>query len=129
MRQTVQNRLIPGPLLGQRMYYEDRQHLLIIRGRVVRLTPTEYLLSMVLLWQRASWESAGRQGRFYTPLADLSHKSGIRDHYLLAKHLISASSKLEPLGYSFVRVGAEGYTVLLDQERAEQEGGLACVAQ
>lgn len=129
MRQPVQSHLMSGPLLGWHMFHDDCHHLLIIRGRVIKLTPTEYVVSMVLLWQRASWESAKRLGRFYTPLADLHAKSGIIDVYLLAKHISNASNKLEPLSIGFVRVGGEGYAVLLEEERAEQEGGLACVAQ
>ncbi len=129
MRQTILNRLMPGPLPGQHMYYDNLHNLLIIRNRAVRLTPTQYLLSMALLRQRAAWEAASRQGRFYTPLPDLHVESGIIDPYLLAKHLNNASNKLEPLGICFVRVGDEGYAVLLEQERAQQKGELACVAR
>ncbi len=128
MRHTILNRLMPGPLPGLHMYHDDRHHLLIIRRGVIRLTPTEYLLSMALLSDRADWERAGRLGPFYTPLAELHAKSGIDDVYLIARYVNSASAKLDPLGIGFVRLGSEGYAVLLEQERAHQEGRLACAA-
>ncbi len=113
--------LVAGPqVAGRKLYHNDKQCLLIMNGRILPLTPTEYLLSMTLFRQRERWERTNGQAPFCASLPHLQAATGIQQRSLLAKHVSNASCKLAPLGMRFVSVG-DGYVLLFENDLSASE--------
>ncbi len=97
------DQLVVGPqVAGRRIYRHDAQRCIIIDGRLFRLSPSEYRVSLPLLCQRERWERG--QAPPWTSCVALSAESGIPDMALLHRHIAHASNKLTPAGIEFVRI-------------------------
>jgi hypothetical protein len=97
------NQLVVGPqVAGRRIYRHDTQRCIIIDGRLFRLSPSEYRVSLPLLCQRERWERG--QAPPWTTCVTLIAESGITDAALLHRHIAHASNKLTPAGIEFVRI-------------------------
>jgi hypothetical protein len=111
--------LIAGPqIAGCRVSYNEPHHTLVIDGHIAPLTPTEYLLALTLLRQRAQWEAASGHAPFAVSYALLRQVTGIQQRKLLARHMSNAGLKLVPFGIRIVCVG-EGYVALFERDLAE----------
>jgi hypothetical protein len=110
-----------GPAVaGCRILQNEEQYVLVINGRIAPLTPTEYLLVMALLRQRAQWEAAVGRAPFAASHALLRQVTGIEQQKLLARHMSNASLKLFPLGIRLICV-REGYAAFFAHDLAERE--------
>jgi hypothetical protein len=97
------DQLVVGPqVAGRRIYRHDAQRCIIIDGRLFRLSPSEYRVSLPLLCQRERWERG--QAPPWTSCVALIAESGIPDATLLHRHIAHASNKLTPAGIEFVRI-------------------------
>lgn len=101
-RRPPADRLVLGPqVAGRCIYRQDVQRCIIIDGRLVRLSPSEYRVSVPLLRQREQWERG--QAPLWTTSVALASASGIAAA-LLHRYITRASQKLTPSGIEFVRI-------------------------
>jgi hypothetical protein len=110
-----------GPAVaGCRILQNEEHHVLVINGHIAPLTPTEYLLVVALLRQRAHWEAAVGRVPFAASHSLLRQVTGIEQRKLLARHMSNAGLKLFPLGIRVICV-REGYAALFIHDLAENE--------
>ncbi|BCL78100.1 hypothetical protein ccbrp13_05650 [Ktedonobacteria bacterium brp13] len=110
-----------GPnLVGYTMYHNDAFHHLQINGRLVKLSPTEYMLCMRLFrhfeWlqhftssQHDNWKA--EMPNVYVSFAELQECAHLSERLHVTKHLSNANGKLRVHGITIICVGDYGYTL------------------
>lgn len=118
------DQLLAGPRLSDiAIYHNDHRHMLIMKGRIVPLTRTEYTLTMILLRKVEQVQASSQGGRmnFFVPMADLLQAAYL-SRETLRQHIRNASVKLAPYGVTLAAVGSYGYTaVFLGEPEVERE--------
>lgn len=115
------DRLDPGPYLaGYTVYHNDSFHHLQINGRLVKLSPTEYILCM-RLFRHMEWlqqfaalrleERKGEMPNVYVGFAELQQCANLGARFHVTKHLSNANGKLKVHGITVTCVGDYGYTL------------------
>jgi hypothetical protein len=113
------DQLYEGPrLVGYSVYHNDVFHHLQINGRIVKLSPTEYILCMRLMrhfeWLQdfALQKNHDRQSpNVYVSFTELQQCAGLIERRHVTKHLSNANGKLKIHGISIICVGDFGYTL------------------
>ncbi len=114
-----------GPhIAGYSIYHNDRLHLLQINGRLVKLSPTEYKLSMLLLrhFERLQQFALLRQEKpdmevpnVYVSFEELRQSANLAERLHVTKHLSNVNGKLRVHGITIICVGDCGYTLGFQQ--------------
>jgi hypothetical protein len=112
------NRMEEGPMIrGHHIQHIDAFSMLVIDGRAIEFTPTEYLLVMALLSQLEKLQSANQEPTdFYVSFERLQQCASLNNRTLLARHISNASTKLWPAGISIARVDQYGYMIVFEVE-------------
>ncbi len=114
MAHSHPDQLLAGPqLAGCSLHHNDRRHLLVIGGRIVPLTRTEYSLTMLLLRRVEQVQASASAGRmnFFVPVSDLLQVVPVTKE-TLRQHVRNANVKLAPHGIALAAVGTYGYTAV-----------------
>lgn len=98
---------------GCRVEYFDEYHKLIIDGTYMDLTPTEYLLVMLLLRHYGQLQST-RSVEVFVGYDELQQCASLTNRTLLSRHITNASKKLWAVGWAIVPVKYYGYTLVFD---------------
>ena len=121
MNPRIIDELSEGPhLAGYIIYHNDTFHHLQINGRLVRLSPTEYILCMRLL-RHFEWlqQFALRQNgsndieapNVYVSFEELRRCANLAERWHVTKHLSNANGKLKVHAITIICVGDCGYTL------------------
>jgi DNA-binding response OmpR family regulator len=118
------DQLVGGPqIAGYRLQHNDWRHLLVIEGRIIPLTRTEYALTMALLRKAEQVQAPAAPGRmnFFVAIEELLQVAPM-SRETLRQHLRNARAKLLPYGITLSAVGLYGYTAvfLRSQHGAER---------
>jgi DNA-binding response OmpR family regulator len=121
------DQLLAGPQLpGSSLQHNDCRHLLVVQGRIVPLTRTEYGLTMLLLRRVEQVQASASAGRmnFFVPVGDLLQAVPVTRE-TLRQHVRNANVKLAPHGIALASVGTYGYTAVFvggqeDQVQSQQ---------
>ena len=99
------------PLAGSRVQYNDGRYLLIVNGRFVDLTPTEYLLWKLLYERRARLDQESDADRFVS-YEELESSTAL-PRYLVQRHLQNADLKFQAATpFRIASVGDLGYMLV-----------------
>ena len=99
------------PLAGSRVQYNDGRYLLIVNGRFVDLTPTEYLLWKLLYERRARLDQESDADRFVS-YEELESSTAL-PRYLVQRHLQNADLKFQAATpFRIASVGDLGYILV-----------------
>jgi len=99
------------PLAGSRVQYNDGRYLLIVNGRFVDLTPTEYLLWKLLYERRARLDQESDADRFVS-YEELESSTAL-PRYLVQRHLQNADLKFQAATpFRVASVGDLGYMLV-----------------
>lgn len=98
---------------GRRVEHFDEYHKLIIDGTYVDLTPTEYLLVMLLLRHYEHLQASGSV-EVFVGYDELQQCASLTNRTVLSKHITNASKKLWAVGWAIVPVKYYGYTLVFD---------------
>ncbi len=119
------DQLVGGPhLAGYRLQHNDWRHLLVIEGRIIPLTRTEYALTMALLRKAEQMQAREAPGRMncFVAIEDLLQVAPV-SRETLRQHLRNARAKLLPYGITLSAVGPYGYTaVFLHNQQGSEPG-------
>lgn len=99
---------------GRRVEHFDEYNKLIIDGSYMDLTPTEYLLVMVLLRHYEQLQSSGGVVEVFVGYDELQQCARLPNRTVLSKHITNASKKLWAVGWAIVPVKSYGYTLVFD---------------
>ena len=100
---------------GRRVEHYDEYHKLIIDGTYMDLTPTEYLLVMLLLRHYEQLHSKSRGSlEVFVGYDELQQGANLPNRTVLSKHITNASKKLWAVGWAIVPVKFYGYTLVFD---------------
>ncbi len=121
MSTKITDQLCEGPhLVGYTIYHNDAFHHLQVNGRLVKLSPTEYVLCMRLfrhfewlqqfaLLQRDDHEI--ETPNVYVSFEELQRCANLLERFHVTKHLSNANGKLKIHGITVTCVGDCGYTL------------------
>ncbi len=98
---------------GRRVEHYDDYNKLIIDGTYMDLTPTEYLLVMLLLRHYEQLQSSGSR-EVFVGYDELQQGARLPNRTVLSKHITNASKKLWAVGWAIVPVKFYGYTLVFD---------------
>ncbi len=99
------------PLAGSRVQYNDGRYVLIVNGRFVDLTPTEYMLWKLLYERRARPDQEGDADRFVS-YEELESSTAL-PRYLVQRHLQNADLKFQAATpFRIASVGDLGYMLV-----------------
>jgi hypothetical protein len=98
---------------GRRVEHFDDYNKLIIAGTYMDLTPTEYLLVMLLLRHYEQLQSSGSM-EVFVGYDELQQCARLPNRTVLSKHITNASKKLWAVGWAIVPVKFYGYTLVFD---------------
>jgi DNA-binding response OmpR family regulator len=98
---------------GRRVDHYDAYNKLIIDGTYMDLTPTEYLLVMLLLHHYEQLQSSERM-EVFVGYDELQQGARLPNRSVLSKHITNASKKLWAVGWAIVPVKSYGYTLVFD---------------
>jgi len=98
---------------GRRVEHFDTYNKLIIDGTYMDLTPTEYLLVMLLLRHYEQLQSSGSM-EVFVGYDELQQCARLPNRTVLSKHITNASRKLWAVGWAIVPVKFYGYTLVFD---------------
>ncbi len=99
------------PLAGSRVQYNDGRYVLIVNGRFVDLTPTEYLLWKLLYERRARPDQEGDADRFVS-YEELEASTAL-PRYLVQRHMQNADLKFSAsTPFRIASVGDLGYMLV-----------------
>jgi DNA-binding response OmpR family regulator len=105
--------LCEGPeIFGHRVQHNEQHTLLVIDGRLIRLTPTEYRLVMLLLQHRERLLASPQTSALFVSIPDLQKTAALGNRPLLIKHLSNADAKLWTAGLTIARVADYGYVLV-----------------
>lgn len=108
-----------GPIIGTHRIQHNEEHtLLVIDGRIIRFTPTEYRLVMLLLRHRERLLNSPQTCPLFVRSTELQQGARLGTRPLLIKHLSNANAKLWTAGFTIARVATYGYVLM---EVKEQE--------
>jgi hypothetical protein len=100
------------PLTGSRVQYNDGRYILIVNGRFVDLTPTEYLLWKLLYERRIRPDQDGDADRFVS-YEELESRTSL-PRYLVQRHLQNADLKFQAATpFRIASVGDLGYLLVV----------------
>lgn len=121
MKRIIADQLCEGPhLAGFTIYHNDHYHHLQINGRLVKLSPTEYILCM-RLFRHFEWLQKFailRQEQpdieipnVYVSFDELQRSANLAERLHITKHLSNANGKLKVHGIIITCVSECGYTL------------------
>jgi hypothetical protein len=127
MNRNIYDQLCDGPhLIGYSICHNDHFRFLQINGRLLKLSPTEYLLCMRVLrhfeWlQQASvlrhQQYMSEFPNVYVTFEELQLCANLPTRPHVTRHLSNVNSKLKVHGISIICVGECGYTLNFQQSQ------------
>jgi DNA-binding response OmpR family regulator len=112
--------LCEGPVIrGHRIQHNEQHGTLVIDGRLIHFTPTEYRLVMLLLRHRERLLTSPHTSALFVSIAELQETAALGKRPLLIKHLSNAAAKLWTAGLTIARVATYGY-ILIEIEEKEK---------